>query len=91
MGRMSVLSGGLNGSTQHFILDEKMECRDESGVCWRKVAKIGLSSENRGEAFYATWYNFAGINTAVRTSPPIAARLTETLWDIGDIVKLIEH
>ena len=39
---------------------------------------------------YTTWYNFARINSAVRMSPAMAARLTETLWDIGDIVKLIE-
>jgi hypothetical protein len=41
-------------------------------------------------ALYTTWYNFARINSAVRMSPAVAARLTETLWDIGDIVKLIE-
>ena len=35
-------------------------------------------------------YNFARINSAVRMSPAMAARLTETLWDMGDIVKLIE-
>lgn len=28
------------------------------------------------------------INSAVRMSPAIAARLTDRLWDIGDIVKL---
>ncbi len=39
---------------------------------------------------YATWYNFARINSAVRMSPAMAAKLTERLWDIGDIVKLIE-
>jgi IS1 family transposase len=42
-------------------------------------------------ALYTTWYNFARINSAVRMSPAMAARLTETLWDIGDIVKLIEE
>jgi hypothetical protein len=41
-------------------------------------------------ALYTTWYNFARINSAVRMSPAIAARLTETLWGIGDIVNLIE-
>ena len=41
-------------------------------------------------ALYTTWYNFARINSAVRMSPAMAARLTETLWDIGDIVKLVE-
>ena len=39
----------------------------------------------------ATWYNFARIISAVRMSLAIAARLTETLWDIGDIVKMVEE
>jgi hypothetical protein len=42
-------------------------------------------------ALYATWYNFARINSSVRMSPAMAARLTDQLWDIGDIVKLIEN
>ena len=41
-------------------------------------------------ALYTTWYNFARINSAVRMSPGMAARLTDRLWDMGDIVKLIE-
>ncbi len=41
-------------------------------------------------ALYTCWYNFAWINSAVRMSSAMAATLTETLWDIGDIVKLIE-
>jgi len=40
-------------------------------------------------ALYTCWYNFARINSAVRMSPAMAARLTEALWDIDDIVKLI--
>jgi hypothetical protein len=42
-------------------------------------------------ALYTTWYKFARINSAVRMSPAMAARLTDLLWDIGDIVKLIEE
>jgi hypothetical protein len=42
-------------------------------------------------ALYTTWYNFARINSAVRMSPAMAARLETRLWDIGDIVKLIEE
>jgi hypothetical protein len=42
-------------------------------------------------ALYTVWYNFARINSAVRMSPAMAARLTDRLWDIGDIVKLIEE
>jgi hypothetical protein len=42
-------------------------------------------------ALYTCWYNFARINSAIRMSHAQAARLTGTLWDIGDIVKLIEE
>jgi IS1 family transposase len=41
-------------------------------------------------ALYATWYNFARVNSAVRMSPAMAAGLTDHLWSVGDIVKLIE-
>jgi hypothetical protein len=41
-------------------------------------------------ALYTVWYNFCRINLAVRMSPAMAARLTDTLWDVGEIVKLIE-
>jgi hypothetical protein len=42
-------------------------------------------------ALYATWYNFARVNSAVRMSPAMASGLEQRLWDIGDIVKLIEE
>jgi len=42
-------------------------------------------------ALHTCWYNFARINSAVRMSPAQAARVTDRLWDIGDIVKLIEE
>src|SRR3569833_962775 len=41
-------------------------------------------------ALYTTFYNFARVNSAVRMSPAMAARLETRLWDIGDIVNLIE-
>ncbi len=41
-------------------------------------------------ALYTTWYNFARVNSSIRMSPAMAAGLTERLWDIGDIVELIE-
>src|SRR6201996_1049149 len=42
-------------------------------------------------ALYTTWYNFARINSAVRMSPAMACSLEQRLWDIGDIVKLVEE
>lgn len=41
-------------------------------------------------ALYTTWYNFARINSSVRMSPAMACGLSKTLWNIGDIVSLIE-
>jgi IS1 family transposase len=41
-------------------------------------------------ALYATWYNFARINSAVKVSPAMAAGIADHLWDIGDIVNLVE-
>lgn len=41
-------------------------------------------------ALYTTWYNFARINSSIRMSPAMYASLSDRLWDISDIVKLIE-
>jgi len=41
-------------------------------------------------ALYTTWYNFARINSSVRMSPAMAANISDRLWDIGEIVNLIE-
>jgi len=41
-------------------------------------------------ALYTVWYNFARINSAVRMSPAMAAGLETRLWDIADIVNLID-
>lgn len=41
-------------------------------------------------ALYTVWYNFARINSAVRMSPAMACGLTDRLWDVGEIVNLIE-
>lgn len=41
-------------------------------------------------ALYTVWYNFARINSAVRMAPAMAAGISDRLWDVADIVKLIE-
>jgi hypothetical protein len=42
-------------------------------------------------ALYTLWYNFARINSAVRISLTLAATLETRLWDIANIMKLIEE
>ena len=41
-------------------------------------------------ALYTVWYNFARINSAVKVSPAMAAGLETRLWDVADIVNLID-
>jgi hypothetical protein len=50
-----------------------------------------LENHVHSMALYATWYNFARINSAVRMSPATAAGLTQKLWDVADTVTLIEE
>ena len=41
-------------------------------------------------ALYTIWYNYARINSAVRMAPAMAAGVSDRLWDVADIVRLIE-
>ena len=41
-------------------------------------------------ALYTVWYNFARINSAVRMAPAMAAGISDRLWDMADIVNLID-
>jgi hypothetical protein len=41
-------------------------------------------------ALYTVWYNFARINSAVRMAPAMAAGISDRLWDVADIVRLVE-
>ena len=41
-------------------------------------------------ALYTVWYNYARINSAVRMAPAMAAGISDRLWDVADIVKLVE-
>lgn len=41
-------------------------------------------------SLYTVWYNYARINSAVRMAPAMAAGISDRLWDVADIVKLIE-
>src|SRR5688572_946043 len=41
-------------------------------------------------ALHMMYYNFVRIHKTLRVTPAMAAGVTETLWDIADIVKLVE-
>ena len=41
-------------------------------------------------ALFAMYYNFVRIHKTLRTTPAMAAKVTERLWEIGDIVEVLE-
>jgi hypothetical protein len=41
-------------------------------------------------ALFAMYYNFVRIHKTLRTTPAMAAGITSRLWEIGDIVGVLE-
>ena len=41
-------------------------------------------------ALFAVYYNFVRIHKTLRTTPGMAANVTKRLWEIGDIVDVLE-
>jgi len=41
-------------------------------------------------ALFAMYYNFVRIHKTLRTTPAMAAGITKRLWEIGDIVEVLE-
>ena len=41
-------------------------------------------------ALYTVWYNYARINSAVKIAPAMAAGISSKLWEMSDIVALID-
>jgi hypothetical protein len=39
---------------------------------------------------FAIYYNFVRIHKTLRTTPAMAAKVTKRLWEIGDIVDVLE-
>jgi len=41
-------------------------------------------------ALFTTYYNFVKVHSKLRMSPAMAAGVADRLWDIAEIVKLVE-
>ncbi len=41
-------------------------------------------------ALYTVWYNYVRINSAVKVAPAMAAGISDRLWEMADIVQLID-
>lgn len=49
-----------------------------------------LANHHHAQALYFMYYNFVRINQAVKMSPAMAAGIESRLWEMSDIVKLID-
>jgi hypothetical protein len=48
------------------------------------------SKTTHAMALHVMYYNFVRIHKTLRTTPAMAAGVTKRLWEIGDIVDIIE-
>ena len=42
-------------------------------------------------ALYTFWYNFIRMHKSLRVTPAMAAGLSETLWDMDDLVRIMDE
>ena len=94
-GEMSFVQGGLNGSTQHFILNEEMECMQmtrRNGRGFSSAEKTELWDRwQRGESLKAIGRVFGKSSSSIyfqlsphggiRPSPRRRSRLALSLWE----------
>lgn len=65
-----------------------MHPRRFTGLDQRFLEKV----ENHAHpvALFAMYYNFVRIHKTLRTTPAMATKVTERLWEIGDIVDVLQ-
>jgi hypothetical protein len=51
---------------------------------------FGQRLAEAGFALFAMYYNFVRIHKTLRTTPAMAANIMKRLWEIGDIVDVLE-
>jgi hypothetical protein len=49
-----------------------------------------LTNHHYAQALYFMYYNFVRLNRAVKMSPAMAAGVETRLWEMSDIVKIID-
>ncbi len=50
-----------------------------------------LENHTAAVSLYFMYYNFVRIHTTLRVTPAMAAGVTERLWDINDVIRLLEE
>jgi hypothetical protein len=64
--------------------------------CTRRLTRLTNAFSKKVEnhahsvALFAMYYNLVRIHNTLRTTPAMAANITKRLWEIGDIVDVLE-
>jgi hypothetical protein len=51
---------------------------------------VGLENHAHSVALFAMYYNFVRIHKTPRTTPAMAAGVSKRLWEMADIVDVLE-
>jgi hypothetical protein len=80
--------GGLNAGITSFVERQNLTMR----MSMRRFTRLTKKFDNHcyALALYFVWYNFARTHKAHKLSPAMAAGITDKLWDVADIVRLID-
>jgi IS1 family transposase len=75
-----------------FVESHNQKIRQQNRRFTRLTAGHSKKFENHCHhlAIYFLFYNFARIHSTLRMSPAMAAGLSKTLWDLSDIVRLMD-
>jgi hypothetical protein len=64
---------------------------DALGLCHREPGADQIDQHTRTQmALHFTYYNFVRIHKTLRTTPAMAAGVTKRLWEIGEMVDMLE-
>ena len=79
-----------------LIFDDFPKGYDDQQGVMRRFTRLTNAFSNKVEnlahavALHFMYYNFVRIHQTLRVTPAMAAGVTDTLWEIEDVVKMVE-
>src|SRR5713101_1500030 len=75
-----------------YAPDARLEPPETSGLEASVRIPLGKPPKKHAHsvALFAMYYNFVRIHKTLRMTPAMAAGVTDRLWEIGDVVTLVE-
>jgi hypothetical protein len=71
-------------------IELKAKLGDEIELGLQKADVQKVENHAHSVALFAMYYNFVRIHKTLRTTPAMAAGVTKRLWEVGDMVDVLE-